>query len=159
VAARRTTLAALQKQLAALSVTSGTADTAALQLLSSHDQRLAALNSALSTRVAYDRVLRQLALVLPDDVWLDGLTFGGAAGLSTTPTAAAPATPGAAPTSDTQITGATYTTDGVARFLQRLSVLPTLENVALQSTTLQQRGGKDVYAFTITADVVKGAGS
>src|SRR3954463_13992286 len=32
--------------------------------------RVSALNSALARRIAWDRVLREFALVLPDDVWL-----------------------------------------------------------------------------------------
>src|SRR5207237_2883524 len=36
--------------------------------------RVTALNAALSKRIAWDRVLREFALVLPDDVWLLSLS-------------------------------------------------------------------------------------
>jgi Tfp pilus assembly protein PilN len=150
---RQAQLEVLQQRLAQASVASGTPDRNTVSLLSSHDQRLAALNSALLSRIAYDRILRQLALVLPDDVWLDSLSLGsgttGAAATASTTTEALPVT----------ITGATYTTNSVAGLIQRLSVLPTLKDVGLESAKLQQRGGKDVYQFVITAGVVGGAGS
>ena len=38
------------------------------------NQRITALSSALSTRVAWDRVLSQISQVLPEDVWLTSLT-------------------------------------------------------------------------------------
>ena len=40
----------------------------------SGEQRSLALASALGKRVAWDRILRRFALVLPDDVWLTSLT-------------------------------------------------------------------------------------
>jgi Tfp pilus assembly protein PilN len=153
VTKRQEQLNGLELRLAQASVTSGTSNAAAVSLLSARDQRLAALNSALSTRVAYDRILRQLSLVLPDDVWLESLQLGTAT--TTNPTV--PVTPGTG--GDTTITGYTYTTDGVARLLQRLSAVPTLQDVGLQSATLQQLGTKNVYQFTITATVVRNGAS
>ena len=38
------------------------------------NQRITALSSALSARVAWDRVLSQISQVLPEDVWLTSLT-------------------------------------------------------------------------------------
>ncbi|MGZ8707496.1 MAG: hypothetical protein ACXW0R_08930, partial [Gaiellaceae bacterium] len=35
--------------------------------------RTGALSTALSSRVAWDRMLREISLVLPDDVWLESL--------------------------------------------------------------------------------------
>ena len=46
--------------------------------------RVGALSAALTSRIAWDRVLRQVSLVLPEDVWLTSLS-------ATAPTAAAPA--------------------------------------------------------------------
>ena len=42
-------------------------------LIASRASRYAAVEAALSGRVAWDTVLRQIALVLPSDTWLDGL--------------------------------------------------------------------------------------
>jgi Tfp pilus assembly protein PilN len=145
VSDRQAQLASLRLQLSQASAAAGKqSDAAAVALLSSHDQRIAALNAALTGRVAYDRVLRQLSLVLPDDVWLDTLDMG-----STT----ADATAADATTGNTTLTGYTYTTDGLARLLQRLAVVPAFKDVSLTSAEIQHRGTKDVFHFTITANV------
>jgi hypothetical protein len=113
--------------------------------------RVAAVTSALSRRVSWDRVLREFATVLPSDVWLTSLSAKAPA----SPASAAPPTPvapGAAPTGFT-INGYTYSQDGVARLLSRLSVLPDLHNVQLQTSSLSKVGRQRVVQFVILADV------
>jgi Tfp pilus assembly protein PilN len=108
--------------------------------------RIAALSTALAGRLAWDRVLREVSLVLPEDVWLTTLS-------AQAPTAAS--TAGAGFT----INGKTYSHDGVARLLARLSVVPHLAGVQLQSSRLapSTAGGK-VVEFSINA-TVKAAGA
>jgi Tfp pilus assembly protein PilN len=135
--------------------------------------RIAALQSALSTRMPVDKVLTQLAYVVPEDVWLSGLSV-------TTPSdgAAAPS-PGQAPgatatAASVVVMGATYSQSSVARFLARLSALSTLDSVRLtessrvapQADPTQAAGGKAkakkqkvVVTFTVTADLRQGATS
>src|SRR5829696_8674597 len=60
------------------------------RLLSARERRTLALASTLSRRVAWDRILRRLALVMPDDVWLTNLT--GTTPTSTTDASAVAAT-------------------------------------------------------------------
>ena len=94
--------------------------------------RITALAAALATRVPVDRLLRELAYVLPEDAWLTGLTASAPAGAD----AAAPpgsALPGATATGIT-IQGATYSHQSVARVLARLAALPTLTNVRLTAS-------------------------
>jgi Tfp pilus assembly protein PilN len=113
--------------------------------------RVSAVTSALSRRVSWDRVLREFATVLPNDVWLTSLQ----AHAPSSPASAAPAVPtapGAAP-SGFVISGYTYSQDGVARLLSRLNVLPDLTNVQLQTSSLTKVGLQDVVQFTILADV------
>jgi Tfp pilus assembly protein PilN len=113
--------------------------------------RVAAVTSALSRRVSWDRVLREFATVLPDDVWLTSLSAKAPA----SPASAAPpapVAPSAAPTGFT-INGYTYSQDGVARLLSRLSVLPDLHNVQLQTSSLSKVGRQHVVQFVILADV------
>ena len=43
-------------------------------LAAEKNNRVAALSTALSSRVAWDRVLRQISQILPEDVWLTSLT-------------------------------------------------------------------------------------
>ena len=107
--------------------------------------RIGALSSALTSRVAWDRVLRQVSLVLPEDVWLTNLT-------ATAPTTSATA-PAAAAASGFMLTGSTYSQNGVARFLSRLSVIPDLENVRLQSSQSALVSERELVQFTILADV------
>ena len=113
--------------------------------------RVTAVTSALSRQVAWDRVLREFATVLPSDVWLTSLSAKAPA----SPASAAPpaaVAPGTAPTGFT-INGYTYSQDGVARLLSRLDVLPDLHNVQLQTSSLAKVGRQEVVQFVILADV------
>ncbi len=119
------------------------------QLSSEKSQRIGALAGALGGRVAWDRILRQISLVLPDDVWLTSLS-------ATSPAAAAAAaqgSPSAAALSSFVLSGATYSQPSVARLLSRLAVVPDLANVALESSATQSIGEKKVVQFTIRASV------
>jgi len=129
-------------------------------VLNKREQRSLALAAAIGKRVSWDRILRRFALVLPDDVWLTALT--GTVPLDD-PTAATTAamTPSALPAQATELTisGYTYSQDSVARLLERLSVVPDLKNVQLQSSASTKVGGQPVYAFTIVSDIRKGRGA
>jgi Tfp pilus assembly protein PilN len=123
-----------------------------VQLVGQQQDRLNALASALSRRVAWDRILREFAIVLPEDVWLTSLSAKSPSSpASAAP--AAPAAPGAAPTGFV-LTGYTYSQNGVARLLSRLAVLPDLRNVQLQSSSLSKVGEQQIVQFTILADVL-----
>lgn len=124
------------------------------QLAADRGARVGALSLALSGRVAWDRVLRQVSLVLPEDVWLTTLS-------ATAPSSgAAAAEEGAAAGSGFTLVGSTYSQDGVARFLARLSVVPDLANVRLMSSQSVLLDGRELVQFTVLADVrAPGAGS
>jgi Tfp pilus assembly protein PilN len=129
-------------------------------VLTDREQRSLALDSALGKRVAWDRILRRFALVLPDDVWLTSLQ--GQVPLDSPPAAVAVGTtPSALPSTATALTiaGYTYTQDGVARLLERLSVIPDLTNVQLQNSQVTLVGGQKVIKFTIVSDVRQGRGA
>jgi Tfp pilus assembly protein PilN len=109
------------------------------------NSRIAALSTALAGRLAWDRVLRELSLVLPDDVWLTSLSgqapgaAGGTAGFT--------------------INGQTYSHDGVARLLARLAVVPELTGVQLQHSAMStSQTGRKVVEFAINASM-KAAGT
>jgi Tfp pilus assembly protein PilN len=107
--------------------------------------RVTALSSALGSRLAWDRLLREFALVLPDDVWLTSLS-------AQAPTAGASA-------SGFAVNGRTYSQDGVARLLARLALVPHLTNVTLQhSSAATSETGRKVVEFTINA-TVRGVGA
>ncbi|HKD94922.1 MAG TPA: PilN domain-containing protein [Gaiellaceae bacterium] len=154
---------ALSSARAVLAVTpahhvSATTQTFRKQVLTQREQRSLALASALSKRVAWDRVLRRFALVLPSDVWLTSLT-------ATVPLDPAPTTPttttSALPATATEVTfqGYTYSQESVARLLERLSVVPDFEDVQLQSSTTTQVSGQNVVNFTIVANIRQGKGA
>ncbi len=124
------------------------------QLAGEQSARVTALSTALSSRVAWDRVFREFSLVLPEDVWLTSLV---AKSPISPVTNIASSLPGSAPSQFT-IQGRTYSHDGVARLLSRLQVVPDLTNVQLVSSSLSKVGGQDVVDFSIAADIkVSGA--
>lgn len=91
---------------------------------------LTAVSTNLSERIAWDRVLREVSLVVPDDVTLTQLTM-----TAPTPTSeAAAATSGAQVAQGFVIAGNAFSYDSVARLLSRLSLVPDLSNVTLSST-------------------------
>src|SRR6185312_7793443 len=68
---RQQTLADAQAELAALPKPKSHQTSAFDQQLAvERTGRLAALSTVLSNRVRWDRLLREIAMVLPDDVWL-----------------------------------------------------------------------------------------
>ena len=107
--------------------------------------RVGALSAALTTRIAWDRVLRQISLVLPEDVWLTSL--------SATAPKGGPVADAAVSTSGVNLAGSTYSQNGVARFLSRLAVIPDLENVRLLSSQSALVNERELVQFTILADV------
>jgi len=139
-------LDALRAQIAAIPVGQAEEATDDSALAAEKGARVGALSAALADRIAWDRVLRQVSLVLPEDVWLTNLSAeapGGAAPVAGTAAAGAPFV----------LTGSTYSQNGVARFLSRLSVVPDLENVRLQSSQSSLAGERELVQFTILADV------
>jgi Tfp pilus assembly protein PilN len=136
-------------------------------LLASRSSRVAAVEAALSGRVAWDLVLRQIALVLPGDTWLDGLQLtspaspdAAATASTSTPTSSTSTTTSATAPTGVVINGYTMSADGLARVIQRLSVVPSLSDVTLTTAQATQRGSKRVFQFTINANIAnKGAAS
>jgi Tfp pilus assembly protein PilN len=149
-----------------------------------HTRRATALASALSMRVAWDRVLRRLTLVMPDDIWLTSLngqtptaddpTQTSSLNPATAPASPPPPTtttsttttssptpplpvPAAAPPTPTGLTlqGYAYSQDGVALLLSRLQLVPDLTNIQLQTSQVQALAGRNVVQFTIEADILR----
>jgi Tfp pilus assembly protein PilN len=156
VNSRRADLQSLQQQLAALPPAAKT-ETLPSGLAADQVSRVGALSSVLSHRVAWDPMLHQLALVLPDDVWLTDLKASSPSPVSAA-TAAAPApTPAGSaglPTAFT-ITGKTYSQESVARLLARLAAVPGLRDVQLQSDGADD-SAPNVIDFTIVANLTGG---
>ena len=108
---------------------------------------LSSVSQVLDQRIAWDRILREVSLVMPSDVTLTALTL-------TAPTTPVPGTTApATPVQGFTITGSAYSYDSVARLLSRLSLVPDLDGVTLSNSTAGT--GSDVQ-FSIDA-TVKGA--
>jgi Tfp pilus assembly protein PilN len=151
VAAEQQALNDLQAQLAQLPAPPPPPSAETSKLADEQKLRLTALQGALSTRVAWDRVLRQFSLVLPSDVWLTQLNLKSPVSASDAAAAATGSTDGAP--SGFTIEGSTYSHDAVARLLSRLAVVPDLTNVQLINSQAQEINGQTVVNFTIGADI------
>jgi Tfp pilus assembly protein PilN len=114
---------------------------------------LSAVSTALSQRIAFDRVLREVSLVVPEDVTLASMTMSA-------PTGAAAAVGGSAPAQGFVISGSAYSYDSVARLLSRLALVPSLSGVTLTgSSSGSGTGGAPTggsVQFNISA-TIKGA--
>jgi Tfp pilus assembly protein PilN len=151
VTQREQELAAVQAQINAVPKPQPVkVSTISPELAAQKDARQAAVDQALAVRTSWDTVLREVSLVLPDDVWLSTLS-AKSGGASADPAAAATA-------SSVNMTGYTYSQEGVARLLTRLGLVPHLDNVQLQSSASALIAGRDVVSFTIAANVVNAGG-
>jgi type IV pilus assembly protein PilM len=124
--------------------------------------RATALSIVMGQRLAWDGVLRDVAKILPGDVWLTELR--AAAPVKLSDPAAVAGAPAAAPSASTTptgvtLTGYTYQQRDVAELLTRLSALPRLKNVQLSGSQLSSVAEKDVIQFTILADLSPAGGS
>src|SRR2546430_13911329 len=156
VSARQLELTQKDAELAAIPVPAQSQLQQQDALVADKQARVTALNSALSRRIAWDRLLREFALVLPDDVWL--LSLSAQAPSSATATAA----PTTSSTSSIpalggqlgfSIEGCTYSHDAVARLLTRLAVVPDLQQVQLVTSEQTELGDRTIIHFKIAANV------
>jgi hypothetical protein len=156
---------AVETEIANLPGTSGPTLTSGA-LVQERSDRVAALSVALATRVAYDRILREISLVLPSDVWLTSLdaSLGAAAPAPGAP----PPVPGVAGQGGVTIQGATYSHRSVATALARLSLVPSLTGVRLSSTAVVdpkddspsgKKKAKRFVTFVVAASVRTEGGS
>jgi Tfp pilus assembly protein PilN len=149
---RQAELSSLQAELAAIPTPDASKVQTQNALAADKQTRINALNAALSRRVSWDRVFRELSLVLPSDVWLTNLSAKAPVSPSLAGAAPAASTTAVAATGFT-LEGYTYSHAAVARLLARLGVVPDLVNIQLQQSALQKSGGSQIVHFTIAADV------
>jgi Fimbrial assembly protein (PilN) len=142
----------LRSQLAELEVPAEEPTPGAPALASDGQARTTALSAALAARIAWDRVLREVSLVVPEDVWLTQLS-------ATTPNAAsggaaAPAvTTGSTSPNSLAAVGFAGSQESVALFLSRLESIPELTTVQLQASTRTESETGRAYSFSILAGV------
>jgi Tfp pilus assembly protein PilN len=170
---KRATLQAVQDELSGLPAPAPRPQVNP-ELASQRDQRVAALSAALQGRLVWDRILREISAVLPGDVWLTSLTAQSpvpsptpaatttstttttTTTTSSTTTGAGTTTPAPAPApapGPLNLSGYTYSQEGVARLLSRLAVVPALQDVKLLQSSRATVAGRFVVSFSILADV------
>src|SRR6266567_6111420 len=153
VKSRQLELAQTQAELAAIPVPAQSRLQQQESLVADKAARVTALNSALSKRIAWDRVLREFALVLPDDVWLLSLSASAptpataASNTTSSTSSSSSTTPVLGGTLGFNIEGHTYSHDAVARLLSRLSVIPDLEHVQLVTSEETVLGSRTAIHF------------
>jgi Tfp pilus assembly protein PilN len=158
VKSRELELAQKQAELAAIPVPAQSRLQQQDALVADKSARVAALNAALSKRIAWDRVLREFALVLPDDVWLLSLSATAPSSAAATPvagtsSASSSSTPALGGQLGFSIEGYTYSHDAVARLLTRLAIVPDLQQVQLISSQQAKLGNRTIIHFKISANV------
>jgi Tfp pilus assembly protein PilN len=158
VKSRQLELAQKQAELAAIPVPAQSRLQQQDALVADKSARVAALNAALAKRIAWDRVLREFALVLPDDAWLLSLSATAPSSATATPaTSTSPTSSSSTPALGGQlgfsIEGYTYSHDAVARLLTRLTIVPDLQQVQLISSEQAKLGNRTVIHFKISANV------
>jgi Tfp pilus assembly protein PilN len=120
------------------------------QFRSLQEQRLATVTSLADSRFAWERVMRELSLILPDNVWLVSLEATASPGASTGSTGGGgtggnlrESVPGPA----LQISGCASGQPGVAGFVTALKDIDGVTRVGVQSSELSagsgESGGED----------------
>ena len=160
VASRRAELDRLQAQLVAARHAS--ARPAVSPRDTADEARATLVTQAAANRSKWDRLLRELALVLPSDVWLSDLKAQSSSGDdSATATSTSGTSTGDTTAAAFVIQGSTYSQDAVARLLSRLQLIPDLVDVRLQQSGSSEHGGAPLgrsVDFTITAGIRPAAG-
>ena len=109
--------------------------------------RTAALSTALAGRLPWDRLLREIALVLPSDVALSQLQAS----------ASSPGAAVASPARTITLSGSAASQESVARLISRLELVPELSDVTLQFSNLAVEGDQaGTVAFQILASIRQG---
>jgi type IV pilus assembly protein PilM len=161
VSSKESELDSLKAELATLPEPSGPGIDSSIK--GEQARRAAVVADVLSRRTAWDRVLRDLSLVLPKDVWLTSLRGAVPQPLSVAVTPAAATSSSSSKSAAVsspnglRITGHTFGQAGVARLLARLATVPTLAGVELVSSTTVDKNKKKVIQFEIAANL-RGAG-
>ena len=115
--------------------------------------RTTALSAALAIRIAWDRILREVSLVVPEDVWLTQLSASTPNAVPGGAAAAPAATTGSVSPNSLSAVGFARSQESVALFLSRLESIPELTTVQLQASTRTESDTGRAYAFTVLAGV------
>jgi type IV pilus assembly protein PilN len=132
--AEKDEIASLESQVAATEAKAQRL-TAYTNLAELHDRRVATVTSLATSRFDWERVIRELSLILPDSVWLTNLTgtarpdvsVEGAASVALRDSAQGPAL---------EMLGCARSQDAVAGFISELKEIEGVTRVAVQASKL-----------------------
>jgi Tfp pilus assembly protein PilN len=120
------------------------------QFASLSEQRVATVTTLADSRFDWERVMRELSLVLPSDVWLVNLTATASAGVSAGGDSAsggsgssAGGLRGAAPGPALEISGCAAGQEAVAGFVTALKDIDGVTRVGIQSSELAEQTNAD----------------
>jgi Tfp pilus assembly protein PilN len=106
-----------------------------------HDQRVATVTSLADSRFDWERVMRELSLVLPGDVWLTGLNATVAPGVTLEGASSdASSLRAAAAGPALEMSGCANGQDAVAGFVTALKDIDGVTRVGVQSSALPETG-------------------
>lgn len=106
------------------------------------EQRVATVSSLADSRFDWERVMRELALVLPDDVWLVNLTASAAPGITIEGGSGGASTlRGEAPGPALQLTGCAPSQQAVAGFVTVLKDIDGVTRVGMSSSEIAGDSG------------------
>jgi Tfp pilus assembly protein PilN len=146
---KKAEVAALQTNVEAPAAQDGTA------LAGEALSRATALSGAIDTRVGWDRMLRELSLTLPDNVWFASMTTASTAAVPAVATDESGAPVPTVPTGPTSLTinGFAMTEDDVAQLISRLGVIPEFSSIQLQVAAEEPDLTQSVFSFTVVANL------
>jgi Tfp pilus assembly protein PilN len=106
-----------------------------------HEQRVATIASLADSRFDWERVMRELSLILPHDVWLSGLNASASAGASSEGgEGGAGALRSSIPGPALELTGCAAGQESVAGFITALKDIDGVTRVGVQSSELPDEG-------------------
>lgn len=106
------------------------------------EQRVATVSELADSRFDWERVMRELALILPSDAWLVGLTATAAPGVSVEggATGESSGMRGAVPGPALELSGCAKGQEAVASFVTALEDIEGVTRVGVQSSELPEKG-------------------
>lgn len=109
------------------------------------EQRVATVSELADSRFDWERVMRELALILPNDAWLVGLTATAAPGVTVEggSTGESSGMRGAVPGPALELSGCAKGQEAVAGFVTALEDIDGVTRVGVQSSELPEKGSGD----------------
>jgi Tfp pilus assembly protein PilN len=153
VSKKQEELTAVQQQVEASRQQQAAQTTQTTPVVDETQARLAAFNAAATARIPWDTLLSDVSRALPSGSWLSSLSLTAPAPPTTSTDASGVVTTTASGTGFT-VSGYAISNQVIARVMQRLALVPMLQNITLQSSARTDFGLHSVYQFTMNASVL-----